>query len=150
MKELRTEIEVNASAERVWRILTDFAAYAEWNPFIRRIEGEVVVGARLHVFIEPAGGKGMSFQPTVHTVKPERELRWLGRLLLPGLFDGDHSVEIEPLDAKRIRFIHRERFGGLLVPMLARMLDRNVNPGFEEMNRALKLRSESAVTTTSD
>ena len=46
MKEIQTEIEINASAEKVWRVLIDFAAYSEWNPFVRRVEGEVSVGAR--------------------------------------------------------------------------------------------------------
>ncbi|VVB87011.1 Polyketide cyclase / dehydrase and lipid transport [uncultured archaeon] len=47
MKELRTEIEIQASADRVWQILTDFASFPEWNPFIRRAKGETVKGARI-------------------------------------------------------------------------------------------------------
>src|SRR5208337_3854746 len=35
MKEIHTEIEINAPAEKVWKVLTDFAAYPEWNPFVR-------------------------------------------------------------------------------------------------------------------
>jgi Polyketide cyclase / dehydrase and lipid transport len=45
MKEIHTEIEINAPGESVWRALTDFAAYPEWNPFIRRVEGERFVRA---------------------------------------------------------------------------------------------------------
>jgi hypothetical protein len=97
MKEIHTEIEINAPAEKVWRVLTDFAADPDWNPFVRRVEGEVSVGARLHVYIQPSGGKGMSFRPTVLVADPDREFRWLGHLWLPGLFDGEHSFSIEPL-----------------------------------------------------
>ena len=125
-------------------MLTDFAAYPEWNPFVRRGEGEVRVGARLHVYIQPSGGKGMSFRPTVLVADPNRELRWLGHLWVPGLFDGEHSFSIEPLSEGRVRFIQRERFGGLLLPFLSKTLDGDTRRGFEEMNRALKLRSESA------
>jgi len=53
MKELHSEIEINASAERVWDILTDFASYPQWNPFIRSISGELEVGERLEVRLEP-------------------------------------------------------------------------------------------------
>jgi hypothetical protein len=144
MKEIHTEIEINAPAEKVWRALTDFVAYPEWNPFVRRVQGEVSVGARLQVFIQPSGGKGMSFRPTILVAVPNRELRWLGRLWLPGLFDGEHSFVIEPLGEGRVRFIQRERFGGLLLPLLSKMLDRDIRRGFEEMNQALKLRAESA------
>jgi hypothetical protein len=144
MKEIHTEIEIHAPAERVWRVLTDFAAYPQWNPFIRRVEGEIKVGARLQVFVQPSGGKGMTFRPTVLTANPNREFRWLGHLWVPGLFDGEHSFTVEPLGDGLVRFIQSERFGGLLLPLLTKMLDRDIRPGFEEMNRALKLRSESA------
>jgi hypothetical protein len=145
MKEIHTEIEIDAPAEKVWRVLTDFAAYPEWNPFIRRGEGDISVGARLHVYIQPSGGKGMSFRPTVLVADPNRELRWLGHLWVPGLFDGEHSFAIESLGEKRVRFIQREQFSGLLVPLLWQQLDRDVRRGFEEMNQALKLRSESGI-----
>jgi hypothetical protein len=143
VKEIHTEIEINASAEKVWRVLTDFAAYSEWNPFVRRMEGEVSVGARLHVTIQPSGSKGMSFRPTVLVAEPNGELRWLGHFWLPGLFDGEHSFSIEPLGEGRVRFVQRERFGGLLLPFLSKMLDGDTRRGFEEMNRALKLRAEA-------
>jgi hypothetical protein len=144
MKEIHTEIEIDAPAEKVWRVLTDLAAYPEWNPFVRRVEGEFSVGARLHVTIQPSGARGMSFRPTVLVAEPNRELRWLGRFWLPGLFAGEHSFSIEPLGEERVRFVQRERFGGLLVPFLSKILDRDTGRGFEEMNRALKLRAESA------
>ena len=144
MKEIHTEIEINAPAEKIWKVLTDFAAYPEWNPFVRRGEGEVRVGARLHIYIQPSGGKRMSFRPTVLVADPNRELRWLGHLWVRGLFDGEHSFSIEPLVEERVRFVQRKRFGGLLLPSLSKMLDGDTRRGFEEMNQALKLRSESA------
>ena len=75
--------------------MTDFGAYPDWNPFIRRISGELREGARLEVRIEPPGARAMTFKPTVRSVEANRELRWLGRLLLPGVFDGEHSLRIE-------------------------------------------------------
>jgi len=47
MKEVFSEIEIQATADRVWQVLTDFARYPEWNPFIRRISGEPKEGTRL-------------------------------------------------------------------------------------------------------
>ena len=143
MKELRSEIEIGAPPERVWRVLTDFAAYPEWNPFIRRVSGRPEVDERLVVRMRPSGTRGMTFRPTVMKVEPSRELRWLGHLLVPGLFDGEHIFEIEALDRDRVLFIQREIFKGLFVPLLARSLDRDTQRGFEEMNRALRERAET-------
>ena len=144
MKELHSQIEIRASAERVWQVLTDFTTYPEWNPFIRRVNGRPEVGERLVVRMQPSGTRGMTFRPTVMKAEPNRQLRWLGRLLVPGLFDGEHIFEIEELDRDRVLFVQREVFKGLLVPLLARSLDRDTQRGFEEMNRALRERVETA------
>ena len=144
MKELHSEVEINAPAERVWQLLTDFASYPQWNPFIRSISGTPATAERLEVRIEPPDGRGMTFKPTVLNAEPNRELRWLGHLLVPGLFDGEHSLAIQPLEENRVRFVQRETFRGLLVPLFSRSLDNNTRRGFEKMNRALKERAEAS------
>lgn len=142
--QLQTEIEIDATPERVWAILVDFAAYPEWNPFIRLIRGVPRAGARLEVRIQPSGAKAMSFRPTVCAAVDARELRWLGRVLLPGIFDGEHRFELQPLAVGKTQFRHGEHFRGLLVPFLRGSLERDTKRGFEEMNRALKVRAEAA------
>ena len=144
MKEIRTEIEISASAERVWLVLTDFASFPQWNPFIRRASGEVKKGSRLEVNLQPTGARSMTFRPTVLKAEPNRELRWLGRLLIPKLFDDEHSLSIEPLGVNRVRFVQHEIFRGLLVPLMSRSLDSDTKGGSEEMNRALKARAEQS------
>jgi hypothetical protein len=143
MRELRREIEIDVPPERVWEVVTDFAAYPEWNPFISRISGELREGARLEVRIEPPGGRTTTFKPTVRAVEPNRELRWLGRLLVPGIFDGEHSLRIEPLEGGRTRFVQSERFFGILVGLVKGTL-KKTDVGFEQMNAALKARVEQA------
>jgi hypothetical protein len=140
--ELRHEIEIDAPPEAVWRVITDTARYGDWNPFIRRLLGELREGARLEVEIAPPGGRAMTFRPTVLAADANRELRWLGRLLLPGLFDGEHRFRLDPLPGGRTRFVQSERFSGLLVRLLGKGLGRT-RLGFEHMNVALKAEVES-------
>lgn len=140
--ELHTEIQINAPPERVWRLLTDFASYPQWNPFIRRASGKPEKGEHLEVYLQPEGARGMTFRPLVLAAEPGRELRWLGHLLIPGLFDGEHIFIIEPLVAGGVRFIQREILTGLFVPLFAHRLDTETRRGFEDMNHALKLRAE--------
>lgn len=147
-KELRTEIEIDAPADRVWRVLTEFDAYPDWNPFLRRASGEVKEGARLEVYMQPSGGRGMTFRPTVIRAEPNREFRWLGHLGVSGLFDGEHSFTIEPLEGNRVRFVQSERFTGVLVPLMLLMIEKDTKRGFEEMNQALKERAEAAQRST--
>jgi hypothetical protein len=139
---LYTEIEIEASVERVWAVLVDFASYSQWNPFVRSAVGVPQQGARLQIVIQPSGGKAMRFSPVVLAAEAGRELRWLGRFLVPGLFDGEHSFIIEPLAEGKVRFQQSERFSGILVGLFRASLDRDTKRGFEEMNRALKARAE--------
>jgi hypothetical protein len=123
MKELFTEIEIAASPERVWRILVDFSQFPEWNPFIREAEGEIKEGSRLKVRIEPPGGTRMTFRPVVKRVVMNRELRWLGRLFIPGLLDGEHCFEILLIGTGKLSFIQRETFRGILVSLFWKSLE---------------------------
>lgn len=115
-KEIRGEIEIMASPQKVWKALTDFEAFTDWNPFIRPVVGEAKGGSRLRVQIKPPGGRSVAFRPVVAQVIPDRELRWKGRLWLPALFDGEHIFEIEPLGAERVRFVQRRCFLGFWFP----------------------------------
>jgi hypothetical protein len=139
---LHTEIEIDASAERVWDVLSDFDSYPQWNPFIRSVLGVPRQGARLRITVQPSGGKAMRFSPVVLTADRGRELRWLGRFLFPGIFDGEHCFVMETLANGKVRFRQSEWFSGLLVAPLRASLDRDTMRGFEEMNRALKARVE--------
>ena len=143
MKELHSEIEIDASVERVWEILTDFDSYPKWNPFIRQISGELKVGDRLEVRLEPPDSRGITLRPKVLRAEPNRVIRWVGHLLVAGLFDGEHSLVTEPLEENRVRFVQHEAFKGVLVSLLSGSLDKNTLRGFEEMNEALKERAEA-------
>lgn len=138
-----TQIHIDASAQQVWTVLTDFASYPQWNPFIRHISGELMEGARWNVSILPVGGAAMRFRPRVLTLQPQRALCWRGQFLVPGLFDGTHEFALETT-AKGVTLQHRESFSGLLVPVLRRSLKRGTRPGFEAMNEALRKRVETA------
>ncbi len=143
MRVLRTEVSIQASPAVIWRILTDFAAFPHWNPFIRRITGEALVGQRLTVQLTPPNQGGVTFQPRVKEVEPERAFAWRGQLALPGLFDGEHRFELEPGSGGRTRFLHWERFSGLLVPLMWGRVAPNTRAGFDAMNEALRDRAEA-------
>lgn len=126
----------------MWSIVTDFAKFPEWNPFMRWVKGEPREGSKFEVHIEPSGARGMTFRPTVLIVEPPRELRWIGHLWTSGLFDGEHILAIERIGDNKVRFNQREIFTGLFVRLLAKSLDRDTLRGFNEMNAALKERAE--------
>ena len=143
MREIATEIQIQAPPDKVWGVLMDFDRYPEWNPFIREISGDARQGARLRARLQLPGSSPMTFKPRVRRVIREREFRWLGILLVPRLFDGEHVFELLPLDDGTTRFVQRELFRGVLVPLVWKSLEPRTLRGFSNMNQALKERVES-------
>jgi len=144
MKRIETQISIQATPEKVWNTLTDFEQHTKWNPFIQSISGEKKVGSILTVTLQPPDVKAMTFKPKILVCDEGKELRWLGKLGINGLFDGEHYFILSPEDGDGTLFIHGEKFSGMLVPLLGRVL-RDTKKGFSLMNKALKRRCEATV-----
>jgi hypothetical protein len=142
LKEVRTEIEIDASPEKVWKILTDFGRYDQWNPYIHKIIGDAKEGSKIRIHIETPSGKNRKYEPTITKVKEGREIRWRGKSTIPGFLNGEHVFMIEQLQPERSRFIQLEVFEGLLSSFFGKSLDIDMKDGLEEMNKALKKRVE--------
>jgi hypothetical protein len=140
--ELHTEIDIDATPEVVWQILTDLDGWADWNPFITSSVGKPEVGEKLVNRMEPPGGRAITFKPHVTVVEDAKTFEWLGKLLFSGVFDGRHRFELEgsPTGTK---LTHSESLDGILVRFMRNSLDTKTKSGFEAMNVALKTRAES-------
>ncbi|MBR8838425.1 MAG: SRPBCC domain-containing protein [Stigonema ocellatum SAG 48.90 = DSM 106950] len=141
--EIYTEIEINSASDKVWEILTNLHDYLNWNPFLIKADGEIKEGSKINIVAQPPGLKSMAFSPTIIKAEQNRELRWKGKFILPGIFDGDHIFMIEELGGKGVRFIQKEFYSGLLIPLLGTKLENSTRKGFEFMNQAIKKRAES-------
>lgn len=137
-KEIKTEILINASPEKVWAIFSDFENYPTWNPFIKSLTGQVKVGDKVHVTIQPYDSKPMSFKPKILAFETKKEIRWLGRLLFGGLFDGKHQFELIDNGNGTTTFKQSELFKGILIPFFSKKKMENTRKGYEAMNQKLK------------
>jgi len=143
MRTIETYIDIHAPADRIWKILLDFPSYPEWNPFITSAIGVPAVGNKLAITIKlPDKGK-QHFHPVCLNVTPQKELRWKGKILTKGLFDGEHIFELQVLNKKTVRLFQREYFSGLLVPLMWKKMESATLQGFKLMNRELKQRAEN-------
>ena len=140
MKELVTEITIQAPVEIVWKHLTDLTAYSSWNPFIVKSDGEIGLGNQI-TNVMMNGGKPRTFKPKITGVKPLLSFEWLGKLPL-GLFNGNHYFRLEKIDDDTTHLIHGEHFSGLLRGPIVNRLGDDTRAGFVAMNEALKSRCE--------
>lgn len=141
-KDIYTEIEINASAEKVWKILTDFEKFPAWNPFVIKVLGKPQTGERLEIEVQLPEAQKLKFTPVILKAEENKELRWVGDLPL-GAFRGEHFYKIEPLSENNIRFVHGEHFSGWMVRIIWGLVGKQTAKGYVIMNEALKKHAES-------
>jgi hypothetical protein len=139
-KTVETKIDITASSEKVWGILADTNSYYQWNPFIKSVSGVLKEGEEINVVLNPPGGSEFTFSPLVLKAN-HPEIRWIGKFLFKGLFDGEHYFRLETISAHQTRVIHGEKFSGLFIPFTNSIL-KKTEEGFIMMNEALKKKAE--------
>lgn len=139
-----TTVEINASVERVWSLISDFKSYPKWNPLMLRLEGEAVEGAQLEILIHLFLATEMKVTPRVLNVDLFREIRWRGGVKIPGILTGEHILTIEELSSNHVRLVQSEAFTGVLAPLFLVWMGDEVRRGFEKMNLEVKLLAEAA------
>ena len=133
MRSIHTRIFIEASPAHVWAALMASGAIP---PEIRDAIRELRIGQPLKVKMS-SGGRSVSLTIKLLTAEPPYKIRWKGHLLIPGLFDGEHSVEISE-NSQRSSLLHQyENFSGILVPFLSRTIEQT-KQRFEETNAKVR------------
>ncbi len=140
--ELRTEVEIQAPAPVVFRVLTDFARYPEWNPFLTRVEGKLEVGTSLSLDLSLPEGSSYTLAPRLERFEPDAELRWRAQYLAAALLEAEHFFQLSAADSGATRLVHGQNFSGFLLRFAAGSLTLAAR-GAVYMNQALKKRAES-------
>jgi hypothetical protein len=141
-----TEVDIDRPVTHVWAVLTDFDGYPQWNPQIRRAEGELVAGRRVKLRMHPPRGRPVTIRPRIILVTPRRELRLRGSL--PGIFSGEHWFTLEPTAGGCCTHLTQgETYRGLIVPFIGRAVTAAL-AGFQAHNAALKQRVETHSPTS--
>jgi hypothetical protein len=148
MRSISESVDIAASRRQVWNVLANLDAYKDWNPFIRSASGQLTVGSTLTLRLVPAQGRPLTFRPKVLAAEPEVLLRWIGHLIMPGIFDGTHQFELRDLDGFT-RVTQSETFRGVLIPFTGGSITATKDD-FRALNQALKTRVERSVAESAD
>jgi uncharacterized protein YndB with AHSA1/START domain len=152
-RELRTSIDLDATPELVWEVLTDVSAYPTWTPGLTSAEGSFVAGGSV-VFEFPSmhGLLRTTVPATVTELVPGRRLRYtlrFARLGIPGLLDTEHTATIAVRDGG-VRLWLELRVRGLLLALMVHSLSPDETPTFRDMPTALKARIEAVQASQPD
>jgi hypothetical protein len=138
----RTTFAVDAPAERVWEVLTDFDSYPEWNPSLPSIEGEPRVGSTVALTLAMPGRPSAKVNAKLTEVEPGRRLIWDGNVGSDRLFAGHREFLIDPRPDGSVLFTHVEDVSGLLFPIFRAFMGGAIQRHHERLNAALKERVE--------
>jgi hypothetical protein len=137
MKSFETRITIKATAEKIWRILTDGPGYASWNTTYHKLEGNIALGEKLalHVKISPR-----VFKVKVAELVPNQKMVWADGMPF-GLFKGERTYTLTPKGDGTVEFFMIEVFSGLMSPLIVKSIP-DMGPAFAEFAACLKKQAE--------
>jgi len=137
MKAFATSTMIQATPQAVWAVLTDGAQWAQWNPTVDKVEGNIANGEKIRVYAKLSPGR--AFPVKVSTFEPPNLMVWTGGMPL-GLFKGERTYTLTPKSGG-VEFAMREAFTGLMAPLITISIP-DMQPAFEQFAAALKRRCE--------
>jgi hypothetical protein len=132
------EVNIRATPEVIWSLLTDAKGYPRWNSTITGIDGQIRDGERLRLHVP---GTDRSFTPRVSDVIPNERMTWTGGFA--PIFKGVRTFLLTPRMDGSTDFAMEERFAGLMLPLVGRSMP-DLGPVFATFANDLKREAERA------
>ena len=142
---LTESIDIDAPIDRVWSVLVDLPAYAQWNLFTYRVDGPAEEGARVVLHVDLGGMKTRQNMAVV-SVSPPRELAWSIRGTPRWMMRGQRTQTLTDLGGGRTRYDNQEVVEGAVAPLVALFFAGRIQAGLVAVSQALKARCESPAT----
>jgi hypothetical protein len=144
--EVTASIDLRAPAGYVWDVITSFGEYRDWNPVITRVQATLTKGAPM-VLVVMSEGRAERIQGELLGVDHGREIAWRRPVSSASSWwlRSERHLRVVSTGLGASRFVQVERFAGLSVPFVWKRLEPDIERSFDEMNRALKARTEASL-----
>lgn len=137
MTNYATSIEIDASPEAVWEVVSRPDRYPDWPSGVLAVtgaDGGARVGQKLR--IESAANPGKAFPVRVVEVTPPRRMTFRGGMPM-GLFTGTRTYVLDPIGDTGTRFTMREDYGGPAAGLMTRTIP-DLQPSFDQFATELR------------
>ena len=138
MRTISTSVQIDVPLADAWAFLSNFKRYPEWNPYLRRVCGELRSGATISVDLQPEKGPVRTFQREVMDVVDGSHFSWRSQILSPWVFQGYHTFRVSECGSAATLFENLEEFSGFLVPLMWPFVSQSIQGRFEAMNNEMK------------
>ena len=118
MKQIITKIKIHAPKEVVWKNFTDTSAYPKWNPFIKKIWGDLKSGSFWEL-VYIVGPVYLPLPMKVDDKTRNKEISWSGKVpWIVAVFSfGQHIFTIEEVSKSEVIFSHRCILSGIFMDL---------------------------------
>ena len=137
MKKYSAATTIQASAEKIWGILSDSSGYPAWDLSMDHIEGNLALGETVKFFTKLSA---QAFPVKVTAFEPGRKMVLTGGMPL-GLFKSERTHTLTPNKDGSITFHTEEIFSGLLLPVFGKNIP-DLTENFKNFAAALKKQAE--------
>jgi hypothetical protein len=141
-EKIEHRIGVAAPASIVWEIISDLAAWPDWNPIYPKAAGRIGFGEKLALTLALPDRPHREIAPVVFDWAPEEAIHWRAKHF-GGLAWSVRFLEIEAMSETGCIFSNGEIFGGMLAPEALKPIRRALRLGFASLGEAVKERAES-------
>ncbi|HMV41407.1 MAG TPA: SRPBCC domain-containing protein [Leptospiraceae bacterium] len=135
-----TSVEINANVEKIWNLFMDTSKYSEWNPFIKRVYGEIAPEKTILEFAYFYNHLYLPILMKIIEFENKKKITWVGNF--PG-FSDHHVYEFQEINNSKTVFSHAATFSGFFAISSKKHIETDVKRVHEEMNLALKKRAEN-------
>lgn len=137
--EVYTEIEIDASPEKVWSVLTNFDRIDEWSPTLKGVRGELKDGAKVECDYFWNG----KLNKLSHTLIVEEGVMFGWSDNFAPLAKDRHIFEVTPIDGgQRTLFMQTDKVTGLLGRIIGKSFTKQMLETYKVFNQRLKERVE--------
>ena len=131
----RSEVEVAATVETVWRVLTEVANWPTWNPDVESatVQGPLSPGTKFRWKAGPG-----TIASTVGSVDPPNRIDWTGTTF------GVKAIHVHELEQREDKTVVKsaESWDGVLVRMLRRSMTKALQKALDSGLQHLKIEAE--------
>jgi hypothetical protein len=137
-------VDIDAAPDVVWRILTDFDRYGEWNPMAVRCSSPLVPGEPMDMTVRLGAVRIKRQREWVRTHTPGEEFSYGMRPVPLGALRSNRSVSVAPIEGGRARYESHFELRGWLQPLVRLLLGRAMRRGFDGIAVGLRARAEQS------
>lgn len=137
--EIRDEIEINATIDKVWNSIIDFDHYKNWNTQLTYLGGDVKPDGKLHLKLAVEGTDPYEFKPDISYWEDRKRFAWIAKTGIKRVFDGEHFFELRDIGNGKKLLINREEYRGVLSFIFKQLpMMKSAPAGFKKMNLEFK------------